>query len=57
MPTIDLSGEQVEVVAQTIEAKLAAMRLEISHTDNREFRAMLVKRAETLEAALAVLRR
>ena len=57
MPTIDLSTEQVETLSQTVEAKLAAMRFEIAHTDLREFKAMLVKRAEVLESALAVLKR
>ena len=57
MPTIDLSTEQVETLSQTVEAKLAAMRFEIANTDHREFKAMLVKRAEVLEATLGTLKR
>lgn len=57
MPAIDLNQEQVETLSQTVEAKLAAMRFEIAHTDHRDFKAMLVKRAEVLESTLAALKR
>ena len=57
MPTIELDREQTETLAQMLEAKLAAKRFEIAHTDHREFRAMLTHRADVLEAVLAATKR
>ena len=57
MPTIDLSREQLVTLTETVEAKLVALRVEIAHTDHREFKAMLHQRGELLETALAVMKR
>ena len=56
MPSVELTTEQVEVLARTIEVALSGLRFEIAHTDHREFRALLVTRQHALEHVLALLR-
>jgi hypothetical protein len=53
---LNLSATEADVLRKVLVAHLAALRVEIGHTDHREFREMLLRRDETLERVLAQLR-
>jgi hypothetical protein len=53
MPTIQLSPEQVELLRQILEVALSGLRVEIMHTDHREYRDMLVARRDQLQTVIA----
>ncbi len=55
MTTLNLSPEQAEVLKQTLTSYLSDLRLEISATDNHDFREQLKAKEETLKAILADL--
>ena len=56
MLTIELTDEEVELLAKRLESDLSGKAVEISHTDNRVFRNALKDDAERLEALLQKLR-
>lgn len=56
MPTIELSREQAEVLAQTLDSYLSDLRMEIADTDLKDFRDMLKHRKALLNEVLAALR-
>jgi len=55
MATVDLSTEQVETLKETLTSYLSNLRLEVSATDNHDFRQNLKEKEELLKAILAKL--
>ncbi len=53
MSYVELSSEEREILNQVLQNSLAALELEIQHTDRQEFRNLLKQRRETLRALLA----
>jgi hypothetical protein len=56
MPSVELTTEEIDLLAHTIKVALNGLRFEIAHTDHRDFKAELVKRQHALEHVLAALR-
>lgn len=52
---LELSNEEQEVLVQVLQRALAALDLEILHTDHREFKAFLKQRREVLQRLVAKL--
>ncbi len=52
---LNLSSTEATVLREVLTAHLAALRVEIGHTDHREFRDMLRRRDDVLERILAQL--
>ena len=55
MATIELSPKDVSLLEIILEGRLSTMRIEINHTDTREFRDELKRQAERVEAILSRL--
>jgi hypothetical protein len=55
MSTINLTEEEVAALHDVAQSYLSELHTEISHTDNRDFKAALKKRYETLQAVLEKL--
>ena len=55
MSTINLTEEETAALHDVAQSYLSELHTEISHTDNREFKAALKKRHETLQAVLEKL--
>ncbi len=49
MQQIELSTEEQEILSQVLQHALAALQLEILHTDHLEFKAHLKHRREVIE--------
>ena len=56
MPTIELSREQADVLAQALESYLSDLRMEIADTDLKDFRDMLKHRKALLNEVLEAIR-
>lgn len=56
MPTIELSREQADVLAQALESYLSDLRMEIADTDLMDFRDMLKHRKVLLNEVLEAIR-
>jgi hypothetical protein len=52
---LNLSSIEATVLREVLTTHLAALRVEIGHTDHREFREMLRRRDEVLERIVAQL--
>jgi len=52
---LNLSSTEATVLREVLASHLAALRVEIGHTDHREFREMLRRRDEVLERIVAQL--
>jgi hypothetical protein len=52
---LNLSSTEATVLRELLTTHLASLRVEIGHTDHREFRDMLRRREEVLEGILAQL--
>ncbi len=52
---LNLSSTEAAVLREVLTSHLAALRVEIGHTDHREFREMLRRRDEVLERIVARL--
>ena len=46
---LELTGEEMTVLRETLDNHLEEMRVELSHTDTHEFKKMLKHRLELLE--------
>jgi hypothetical protein len=46
---IELSGEELSVLRETLENHVEEMRVELAHTDTHEFKKILKHRMEVLE--------
>jgi hypothetical protein len=46
---LDLSSEELEVLAELLESERAKLMVEIRHTDHRSYRAQLRERLEIVE--------
>ena len=57
MPTLNLSSEQAETLAQVLEDYISDLRMEIADTDSQEFRDDLKKRELFLKDLLRQLGR
>ena len=55
MLQLELTEEEQEILRTVLESELADLRMEISETDSRDFKAMLKKRKGVLDKLLAVL--
>jgi hypothetical protein len=55
MQKIEFTSEELELLHQVLEADLAAMDVELLHTDSREFKSHLKQRRDTLERLLTRL--
>ena len=55
MNDLELTSEESEVLHQVLEHSLAALELEIRHTDHNEFKNLLKQRRNTLRALIAKL--
>lgn len=53
MNHLELTPEEAEILSQVLERSLAALELEIQHTDHKEFRDLLKARRATLRALIA----
>ncbi len=53
MPSLELSSDEYVVLHGVIAARLAEIQHEVHHTDNREFRAFLLRRQDLLVRLLA----
>ena len=53
MNPIELSNEEQEVFAQVLQNSLAALELEIQHTDHAEFKNLLKRRREVIRGLVA----
>jgi len=56
MPTLDLSPEQAEALADTLESYLSDLRMEIADTDLKDFRDKLKHRKALLNEILDAIR-
>jgi hypothetical protein len=52
---LNLNSTEATVLREVLTTHLAALRVEIGHTDHREFREMLRQRDEVLERIVAQL--
>jgi hypothetical protein len=52
---LTLNSTEAAVLREVLTSHLAALRVEIGHTDHREFREMLRRRDEVLERIVAQL--
>jgi hypothetical protein len=52
---LTLNTKEATVLREVLTSHLAALRVEIGHTDHREFREMLRQRDEVLEGIVAQL--
>lgn len=57
MPTLNLSSEQAETLAQVLEDYISDLRMEIADTDSQEFRDDLKKKELFLKDLLRQLGR
>ena len=55
MPTLNLSSEQAETLAQVLEDYVSDLRMEVANTDSQEFRDDLKKRELFLKDLLRQL--
>ena len=55
MASIELSTEEVTLVANALESRLSRLVSEINHADTRDFRDQLKQQATTIEHILARL--
>lgn len=46
---LDVSGEELEILAELLESERAKLLIEIRHTDHRSYRAQLRERLEIVE--------
>jgi len=46
---LELTGEELSVLRETLESHIEDLMLELAHTDTHEFKKMLKRRLETLE--------
>jgi hypothetical protein len=53
MNHLELTPEEMEVLSQVLQRSLAALELEIQHTDHQVFKALLKDRRNTLRAVIA----
>lgn len=53
MNHLELTPEEAEVLNQVLERSLAALELEIQHTDHKEFRDLLKQRRATLRTLIS----
>jgi len=56
MPTLDLSREQAEALADALESYLSDLRMEIADTDLKDFRDKLKHRKALLNEVLEAVR-
>jgi len=56
MPTVELSREQAEVLAQVLDSYLSDLRMEIADTDLQDFRDKLKQRKAVLNQILEAIR-
>ncbi|MEJ2199397.1 MAG: hypothetical protein P8X63_00040 [Desulfuromonadaceae bacterium] len=56
MTKLELTDEQQQVLNDLLEATLSDLSMEISHTDQKDFRDGLKQRRETLQSILAALK-
>jgi hypothetical protein len=56
MPTVELSREQAEVLAQVLDSYLSDLRMEIADTDLQDFRDKLKQRKAVLNKILEAIR-
>ena len=57
MPTLNLSSEQAEILAQVLEDYISDLRMEVANTDSQEFRDDLKKKEVFLKDLLRQLGR
>ena len=57
MPTLNLSSEQAEILAQVLEDYISDLRMEVANTDSQEFRDDLKKKEVFLKDLLGQLGR
>ena len=57
MPTLNLSSEQAETLAQVLEDYISDLRMEVANTDSQEFRDDLKKKELFLKDLLRQLGR
>ncbi len=57
MPTLNLSSEQAETLAQVLEDYVSDLRMEVANTDSQEFRDDLKKKELFLKDLLSRLGR
>jgi len=55
MPTVELTDAQCRQVLEVLDDCLSDLRMEISHTDNSEFRATLKTRKALLQSVVSSL--
>ncbi len=55
MIEIDLTPEEVEILAEVLDTALSDLRMEMADTDRMEFREILKARKAVIEKALASL--
>lgn len=49
MTTLELTPEEAETLSQVLQRSLAALEVEILHTDHKEFKALLRHRRDVLK--------
>jgi hypothetical protein len=57
VPTLNLSSEQAEILAQVLEDYISDLRMEVANTDSQEFRDDLKKKEVFLKDLLGQLGR
>ena len=57
MPTLNLSSEQAETLAEVLEDYISDLRMEVANTDSQEFRDDLKKKELFLKDLLSQLGR
>jgi len=55
METINLTDAEALVLQEVLKTSLSELHTEISHTDNRDFKAQLKQQQETLQVVLLKL--
>jgi hypothetical protein len=53
MNQLELTPEEAEVLSQVLERSLAALELEIQHTDHKDFKNLLKERRTRLRTLIA----
>ncbi len=57
MKTVDLTGEEIEVLVAVLRSYLSDLRMEIANTDSLAFREILKRRKSVLLKAIGALER
>ncbi len=55
MRTIELDERQIQVLREVLVSYLSDLRMEVAHTDSKDFRDKLKEKEKTIKAVLEIL--